>query len=285
MDFNFNVHYPAFQWPNSYIPNAFSTASNHPAHPTVPQHAPTPPAAVAVFPIPENTVSSTTLPVHGGFNAIAGGGSFPFGIHGSYPNSHPTASLQTTPYVPNWNYGFNNNSNNVGCYTPLQQAQSNITNDFANSVPSTNNSSSCEKTMQDSITGSSLSLDGKDKKLCELSKDSIADQLLAMKVSSLLLDSSILKNVISKSLLNVGKEESCSKNQTENNNVGELASTELKPLEQQAVIIEQGQEHRSQLQSSQTQIRNVLSTSLSDLNDETFNTGTDIHCKEMASVR
>ena len=221
MEYNFNGHYP-FQWPNSYLPNGFNSGANahlphagsalQPPHPPqVAQSGPAPAPAPLVYPITPvtlNNVLCNSLPIHGRFSGVLGGGGgvFPFGLHGSYQTSQPNSSHHGPQFPGNWNYRFGNNIPHFNSITP---SQASIVTDGNNTVaPSittltpVNNADSCENSAPNFLSSKDTVIKIEDGKV--LSKDvNLTDELLALKVSSLLSEnSSILKNAITKSLEN-----------------------------------------------------------------------------------
>ena len=204
MAFNYNSQYP-YHWPNSYMPNGYSATSQaHQAgatHPTVPP----PPAASNAAPgtptvfVGQNAPANaaTPIPLPPPYSGIVGGsGVFPFGMHGSYQNPS-----QASHYPPNWNFGYNTC---VAHYNQLPPTT--VLNDTSSTIPpmpctvesfipiSQGNSSNLDQSI--------VKLNTEDQKKSDLAKDAITDDLLALKVSTLLSDSMVLKEAISKSLKN-----------------------------------------------------------------------------------
>ena len=217
MDYSFNSQYP-FQWPSTFIPgNGFNAATAQPQHTATALqtvHTPTTPlpsAVPAVFPITQNIAASTGsgagIP---GFNGIGhSGGVYPFGLNVPFQNTPPNGQFNN----PNWNYGYNNVAHYNQFPPPTQAVLKNeaasvpngiVTNDNIRTVSDRANfvnDNAKEKNVAEGATTVNLG-QGKDneKKYPELSNDEITDQLIALKVSSLLSNSNILKNVISMSL-------------------------------------------------------------------------------------
>ena len=211
MDFNFNGQYP-YTWGNSFIPNGFNSGisqqqtqaatSSIPAVGTPTAPTPTPLFTVTQT-VPSNAPpSGTSLPpgLHGFNTGMVNTGLFPFGMNSPYPNTHHQ-NAQFTP--PNWNYGYN--------MSRFPQSAPPIVTDNGNtSINNVNAVRHIDSVIQDSKaniregaqSNFNVSLLQDNDKSREMSKEAINQDLLAMKVSSLLSDSGVLKEAISRSLQN-----------------------------------------------------------------------------------
>ena len=203
MDYNFNNTFP-FQWGNSYIGNGFNTSTGQAhqqaqhaglptqtitPHPGVPAVTPTPAAPQPLFTVTPNingnqaTVTSispsTHMPGVPSYSGIVNPGVYPFPVNGMYPNSQ-------NPHFPTgWNFGYN-----ITRFPTIETANA------GQSILQDSKPNIQEGTQTNNISGQGTSGEKGDN-----SKDSqINEDLLAMKVTSFLSNSGVLKDVITKSL-------------------------------------------------------------------------------------
>ena len=151
-----------------------------------------------IFPVTHNPSSASSIPLHHGFNSLVGSGGslFPFGINGLYQT--PTSAQQTNQYPPNWSYRYNLNRFNLPPPPPATAPSSQPNINIQNTSGVSNSGAQFSESVvgQDAIAPNSVVI--KESRKSE-TKD-ISDELLALRVSSLLNESNLFKNVITKSL-------------------------------------------------------------------------------------
>ena len=199
------------------MPNGFNAPSGqaphtataiqviHPTIPAVPSAAAVPPA----FALNPNQQRNSGTPTGiTAFNGIVAGGMFlPFGMHGPYQSS-----AQTSQYNPAWNYGYNlahYQIPNTPPVPPVLNEQTNVTNNsVTNSVPNASGISSSEsiilaKQKKETVESTEASVAGSsDGKTSEMTNSQLTEEMIALKVSSLLTESTLLKDAISETLQN-----------------------------------------------------------------------------------
>ena len=177
------------------MPNGFNTGSGQPPNTATTMQVPHP--TIPSVPAPSPASVPPSFPLTPNLQGIVGGGMFPFGMPGAFQNSAQSSHFNLT-----WNYGYNLARYQILNTPPVINNQSN--NSVSNCVSNGTGISSHENITfpmqkKECVESDSHTVE---RKAGNVSNGQLNEELIALKVSSLLTDSMLLKDAISETLQN-----------------------------------------------------------------------------------